>query len=60
MAAVAAGEITEAAVDDNVSRILRVMFQSGIFDQTHAGGGDVDTPEQRAVARTAPPKASCC
>ncbi len=47
---VKAGHITEAAIDDNVSRILRVIFKSGLFDHPHAGGGEVDTPEQRAIA----------
>jgi beta-glucosidase len=50
LAEVKAGNVTEAAIDDNVSRILRVTFESGIFDHAHAGGGAVDTPEQRAVA----------
>jgi beta-glucosidase len=50
LAAVKAGQISEATIDDNVSRILRVIFLSGIFDQPHAGGGEVDTPEERAVA----------
>jgi beta-glucosidase len=50
MAEVKAGHITEAAINDNVSRILRVIFKSGLFDHPHPGGGEVDTPEQRAVA----------
>jgi beta-glucosidase len=50
MAEVKAGHISEATLDDNVGRILRVIFLSGIFDHPHAGGGEVDTPEQRAVA----------
>jgi beta-glucosidase len=50
MAEVKAGHITEATLDDNVSRILRVIFLSGIFDHPHNGGGELDTPEQRAVA----------
>jgi len=50
LAEVKAGTITEATLDDNVSRILRVIFMSGIFDHPHTGGGEVDTPEQRAVA----------
>ena len=40
-----AGNITEATLDDNVGRILRVIFVSGIFDHPHAGGGEVDTPD---------------
>jgi beta-glucosidase len=50
LAEVKAGHIAEAALDDNVSRILRVIFESGLFDHPHAGGGEVDTPDQRAVA----------
>jgi beta-glucosidase len=50
LAEVKAGHISEAAIDDNVARILRVIFLSGIFDHPHTGGGEVDTPEQRAVA----------
>jgi beta-glucosidase len=29
------------------------MFTAGLFDRAHAGGGEVDTPEQRQTARTA-------
>jgi beta-glucosidase len=50
LAEVKAGNITEARLDDNVGRILRVIFLSGIFDHPHSGGGEVDTPAQRAVA----------
>jgi len=52
LAAVAAGEVRQAAVDDSVRRILRVMFAAGLFDAP-ARGGAVDTPAQRAVARRA-------
>ena len=51
LAEVKAGNISEATLNDNVSRILRVIFESGIFDHPHTGGGDVDTPAQQAVAR---------
>jgi beta-glucosidase len=51
LAAVKSGEISEATLNDNVSRILRVIFLSGIFEHPHTGGGEVDTPEQRAIAR---------
>jgi beta-glucosidase len=51
LAEVKAGNISEATLNDNVGRILRVIFVSGIFDHPHAGGGEVDTPEQQAVAR---------
>jgi beta-glucosidase len=44
------GHVSEATLDDNVGRILRVIFASGLFDHPHGGGGEVDTPEQRAIA----------
>ncbi len=50
LAEIKAGHISEATLDDNVSRILRVMFLSRLFEHPHPGGGEVDTPEQRAVA----------
>jgi beta-glucosidase len=50
LAEVKAGHIAEATIDDNVSRILRVIFVSGLFDHPHAAGGEVDTPAQQAVA----------
>jgi beta-glucosidase len=53
LAAVAAGQLTEEAVDDSVRRMLRVMFSAGLFDTTRTGGGEIDTAEQKAVARLA-------
>jgi beta-glucosidase len=53
LAAVAAGQLKQEAVDDAARRILRVMFTAGLFDSVHTRGGEVDTPEQKAVARTA-------
>ncbi len=50
---VSSGKITTAAIDDNVGRILRVIFVSGQFDKPHTATGEFDTPEQRAVARKA-------
>jgi beta-glucosidase len=50
LAQVRSGEIAESTINDNVGRILRVIFLSGIFDHPHMGGGEVDTPEERAVA----------
>jgi beta-glucosidase len=49
-AAMKAGQITEAQIDDNVSRMLRVIIGSGLFDHPHEGGGEVDTLAQKAVA----------
>ena len=53
LAAISAGQINASQVDDNVSRMLRVIFAAGLFDKQHPGGGAVDTPEQKLVARTA-------
>ena len=53
LAAVASGEVKQAAVDESVHRILRVMFQAGLFDRPHVAGGEVETPEHRALARRA-------
>jgi beta-glucosidase len=50
---ISAGKISAATIDDNVGRILRVMFISGQFDKPHSATGVVDTAEQRAVARKA-------
>jgi beta-glucosidase len=50
---ISAGKISAATIDDNVGRILRVMFLSGQFDQPHSATGEVDTAEQRALARKA-------
>jgi beta-glucosidase len=49
---ISAGKISTATIDDNVGRILRVIFLSGQFDKPHSATGEVDTPQQRAVART--------
>jgi beta-glucosidase len=51
LAEVKAGHISQATLDENVGRILRVIFVSGVFDHPHPGGGEVDTPAQQAVAR---------
>ncbi len=51
LADIKAGRIPVANVDDNVSRILRVLFLSGQFDHPHTATGTIDTPEQREVAR---------
>ena len=53
LAAVAHGQLKQEAVDDSVRRLLRVMFTAGLFDTHNNGGGEVDTPQQRAVARRA-------
>ncbi len=53
IAEVAAGRLAQQAVDEAVRRILRVMFTAGLFDHTHEAGGEVDSAEQRQVAREA-------
>jgi beta-glucosidase len=50
---ISAGKISAATIDDNVGRILRVIFVSGQFDKPHSAGGEIDTPEQRTLARKA-------
>lgn len=50
---VRSGAISEANLDDNVSRILRIIFISGLFDHPHTAHGEIDTPSQRTVARKA-------
>jgi beta-glucosidase len=50
---VKAGNISVATIDDNVGRLLRIMFVSGIFDHPHTATGELDTPAQRALARQA-------
>jgi beta-glucosidase len=50
LADVKAGHITEATLDDNVSRILRVIIESGLMEHPHQATGDVDTPEQKEIA----------
>jgi beta-glucosidase len=47
------GTIPAANVDENVGRILTVIFESGLFDHPHAGGIPIDTEAQRAVTRKA-------
>ncbi len=50
---ITAGKISPATIDDNVGRILRIIFVSGQFDHPHTATSEIDTPEQRAVARKA-------
>jgi beta-glucosidase len=50
---VSSGKISPATIDDNVGRMLRVMFVSGQFDKPHVPTGEIDTPDQRSLARKA-------
>ena len=47
------GTIPLENVDNNVGRILTVIFESGIFDHPHIAGVPIDTAAQRAVTRKA-------
>jgi len=53
LAEVRDGHISVANIDDNVGRILRVIFISGLFDQQHNALPSIDTPEHRKLARIA-------
>ena len=49
--AIQRGQVEEKIVDDKVRRILRVMFRTGLFDESVKDyGGLADTPQQRALA----------
>ena len=46
------GVIGQQLIDDRVRRILRVMFEAGLFDETTAAyGGQAYTPERIVLAR---------
>ncbi len=48
------GEVTEANLDDKVSRILSVMFKAGLFDESiDSYGGHSDKPHRRLMAKMA-------
>jgi beta-xylosidase len=53
--ALAAGEIDMSLIDAAVSRVLRMKFQLGLFEDPYVDAGAApavfDTPEQRALAR---------
>ncbi|MFD1535444.1 beta-glucosidase [Nonomuraea guangzhouensis] len=49
--AVAAGQVTVAAIDDKVRRILTAMYRTGLFDRDYTPRDDVSTPEHRELAR---------
>jgi len=52
LAAVREGKVSEAAINERVRGLLWTMFTLGVFDRTApAQTKEIDTPEQRAVAR---------
>jgi beta-glucosidase len=51
---VAEGKVSQARIDDAVSRILRIKFQMGLFENAYADAAltaQIGSPEHRAVAR---------
>ena len=50
LAEVKAGRISEAQLNENAGRILRVILLAGLFEHQHAATGEVDTPAEKAVA----------
>ncbi len=55
-ALVEAGSITQDRIDDAVTRILRVKFEMGLFEEPMPAAGNVDAvgaDAARALARTA-------
>ena len=49
--AVKKGAIAEPAIDEDVRRVLRLVFRSGLLDGKPLPKGEVDTPAHRAAAR---------
>ncbi|MEU7834100.1 glycoside hydrolase family 3 C-terminal domain-containing protein [Nonomuraea sp. NPDC049129] len=49
--AVAAGQVTVAAIDDKVRRILSAMYRTGLFDRDYTPRDEVSTPAHRELAR---------
>lgn len=51
-AAIKAGEVTEAVIDEKIRRLLRVFFLAGIFDEPlPAPAASVTTPQHNELAR---------
>ena len=48
----ASGKISQDAVDESVRRILRATFAMGLFERQRQTDGRIDTPADRALART--------
>ena len=60
LAEVKAGQITEATINDNVSRILRVIFLSGILIIPIPPAAKSTLPRSAPSLCRAQPKASFC
>ena len=52
-AEVLAGRVPAARIDDAVTRILRVKFELGLFENPYATRGEIGTAAHRALAREA-------
>ncbi|MEV6305972.1 glycoside hydrolase family 3 protein [Actinoplanes sp. NPDC051861] len=50
---VEAGRVSMDRIDDAVRRILRVKFETGLFENPFATAGEIGGDEHRALARTA-------
>jgi beta-glucosidase len=53
LAEVNGGHIPTENIDDNVGRILRVLFISGQFDHPHVASAPIELPAHRTIARSA-------
>lgn len=52
-AALEAGEVSQADIDQSVSRILRTMFAHGLIDNPVDEGGEIDFAANRAITQAA-------
>lgn len=51
LSAVKEGKVPKSLIDDKARRLLRLYVRTGILDPEARGGGALDTPEHRALAR---------
>ena len=63
LAEVDAGRVSQARIDDAVSRILKAKFELGLFEHPFASSDNIDqvgSPAHRAIARQAAASPRCC
>ena len=53
VAAVKAGEVAEARIEDAARRLIRLILRAGLLDGTPREGGELRTPRHREIARRA-------
>lgn len=53
LAAVRAGAVSAAQIDDHARRIVRLILRCGLLDGAPARGGELRSPRHRAIARRA-------